>query len=302
MKLSQHHRRAGAVLGLLLLTTGALADSTINATQKFAYAANAGWINFRHDQPASPAGVVFGEYVVSGYAFAANFGWINFGDGTPANGVRYQDNSASDFGVNHDGAGNLSGYAYGANIGWINFGWDPGHASRPRVNLATGNFSGYAYSANIGWIRLDTIDSGLRTDTMRCTDTDSDGMADEWEMAYFGDLTTATFTSNADGDSASDKLEYLSSTDPGDSADFLDIVSSRWNGTFTAATIVFTTNATRLYRIETSDSLGIAPGAWVDSGLGVITPDAGPTTTRLVTWPGATQKFLRAVSVKPLQP
>ena len=299
---SQHHRRAGAALGLLFFAAGTLADSTINATHKYAYAANAGWINLRHDQPSPPGGVVFGEYVLSGNAYGANFGWINFGNGTPANGVRYQNNSATDFGVNHDGLGNLSGYAHGANIGWINFGWNPGHADRPRVNLATGSFSGYAYGANFGWISLDTIHSDLKTDAMRCTDADSDGITDEWEMDNFGNLTTATLTSNADGDCSSDKLEYLSGTDPGNDADYLGIVSSTWNGTFTAATVVFTTKATRFYRLQISDSLGIAPDTWVDSDLGVITPDAGATTTRLVTWPGAARKFVRVVPVKPLQP
>ena len=65
-------------------------------------------------------GAVIGEYVCSGYIYSANVGWINLGSGSPANGIRYQNNSAADFGVNQDGLGNLSGYAYGANIGWIN--------------------------------------------------------------------------------------------------------------------------------------------------------------------------------------
>src|SRR6476620_10637115 len=115
-------KRAASALLLFAGVASGLAGTTINSTSRFAYSANAGWINFRHDQPASPAGIVFGEFFLAGYAYGANFGWIDFGDGTPANGIQYQNNTATDYGVNHDGFGNLSGYAYGANIGWINFG------------------------------------------------------------------------------------------------------------------------------------------------------------------------------------
>ena len=137
---------------------------------------------------------------------------------------------------------------------------------------------------------------------MRCTDTDGDGIADEWERTNFGNLTTATLTSNWDGDSATDKSEYLASTNPKNGAEFLDIVSSAYNGTQTSVTLVFTTKPTRRYRLQTSLKLGVAPDTWVDSGLGVITPDAGATTTRSISWPGTTRKFIRVVSLKPLQP
>ncbi len=40
-----------------------------------------GWLNFRHDQPSSPNGIVLGDYFVSGFAYGANIGWINLGTG-----------------------------------------------------------------------------------------------------------------------------------------------------------------------------------------------------------------------------
>ena len=48
----------------------------------------------------------------------ANIGWLDLGDGTPPNGIQYLNNSAADFGVNHDGAGNLS-RAFAELIGWM---------------------------------------------------------------------------------------------------------------------------------------------------------------------------------------
>jgi len=37
-------------------------------------------------------------------------GWISLGSGTPTNGIYYQNQSASDYGVNQDGLGNLRGF------------------------------------------------------------------------------------------------------------------------------------------------------------------------------------------------
>ena len=293
-----HHFRASALW--IIMLSSLPAASTINSTNKNAYSANAGWLNFRHDQPSSPSGIVFGDYFLSGFAYGANIGYINLGDGTPANLIQYQNNSATDCGVNHDGLGNLSGYAYAANVGWINFGWATlSDVNRPRVNLLTGAFSGYAYGANIGWIHLGA--GYLVTDTMTFTDTDGDGMADAWELIYFGNLTTATATSDFDHDGATDQIEYLSGTTPNDINDYFRIISSTYNGGYTLATVVFTTKATRLYRLETSNALGATPDVWTNSSLGTFAPDAGSTTSKVISWPGASKKFIRAAAVLPLQ-
>jgi hypothetical protein len=76
---------------------GAVASSTISTTDRHAYAANAGWIDFR---PTAGDGVRVDETFLSGYAYAANFGWIHLGDGSPENGHSYSNNSSSDYGVN----------------------------------------------------------------------------------------------------------------------------------------------------------------------------------------------------------
>ena len=79
----------------LLLTTAsaALAQSTINTTDHFAYGANVGWCDFR---PSAGVGAVLGEYVCSGSLYAANIGWISLGSGAPANQVQYKNKSATD--------------------------------------------------------------------------------------------------------------------------------------------------------------------------------------------------------------
>lgn len=279
---------------LLLLPPAGRADSTISSTEKFAFAANAGWINFRPVEAGTAEGVVFGDYFLSGRAYAANFGWIDLGDGSPANGVRYQNNTAADCGVNHDGAGNLSGFAYAANAGWINFGWaSAAEAERPRVNLLTGAFSGYAWSANLGWISLG---GNLTATDMICPDSDSDGISDSWEHEQFNNLTTANAASNQDGDSATDLQEFLAATDPRDAGDFLKLVAAVYNSGRTQVQLTFTTKPARLYRLQTSTDLAV----WTDSAEGTFAPDAGATTTRTISWQGGARHFVRAIAIKPL--
>ena len=136
-----------AVVSSFIIHHSAFAATTIDAVNRYAYAANLGWLDGRGD---TNNGVLVGLSVCSGNIYSANVGWINLGDSTPVNGTAYLNNSAADFGVNRDAAGNLRGYAYGANIGWINF----EATGAPKMDLVTGNFSGYAYSANCGWISL----------------------------------------------------------------------------------------------------------------------------------------------------
>src|ERR1700722_17199916 len=130
------NKRIGLILFLMSVALAAaslstIAGTTIDGTNRFAYGANLGWMDWTGD---TANGAVIGEYVCSGYIYSADVGWINLGSGAPANQIQYQNNSASDFGVNQDGTGNLSGYAYGANIGWVTFEQTYG---QPKVNLFT---------------------------------------------------------------------------------------------------------------------------------------------------------------------
>ncbi len=284
--------RFTALAFVLAAAPGVIADSTISPANPYSFSANVGWLNNKHDQPSAPAGLVVSEYTVQGYAYGANIGWIRFGVSSPANGVRYS-NAAGDTGVNHNGTGDLSGYAYGANVGWISFNASPSSPDRPRVNLANGTFAGYAYGANIGWVNL----AMLATSTISAPDTDADGIADAWEIEHFSNLTTAKATSDSDGDGATDLTEYTAMSDPSDATKFFKITSQTLDAGMAKMTLVFTTNGARLYRLQWSPDLAV----WVNDASGIQKPDAGPTTTKFITFPAGSQRFFRVIAIKPLQ-
>ena len=264
-----------ALLFLALLSGPAAlsAQSTINATNKYAYAANLGWVDARGD---TTNGVVIGEYVCQGFAYGANVGWINFGGGTAANGIYYANNSATDFGINQDGTGRLRGYAYGANIGWINF-EDTGN---PVVDLTNGQLSGYAYSANCGWINLGQFTAAVVTDRIRRgLSTSPDGIPDAWKILNFGSVANANAAGNLDpdGDGITNRQEYLDGTNPNNPNSGLKIVTFTKTGSALSVTWNSVPTMGYTYTIEVNPDLLVA---WADSGQGVITPSGGPTTTR----------------------
>jgi hypothetical protein len=274
------------------LAMSASASSTISATDRFAHAANAGWIDFR---PSAGDGVRIEETHLSGYAYAANFGWIHFGDGSPQNGHAYSNFSSTDYGVNLAPDGSLSGLAYAANIGWIAFEQQWG---QPRLDYSTGRFSGHAHAANAGWIALDTPFSDLAAASIAPpADADGDGISDAWEMEHFGNFHTASASSDADGDGVSDLREYLAGTDPLDAASRLRIVSHHHDTGKSSASLEFTTAPNRLYTIQQGD----LNDKWIDAGFAPISPGVGPTTTRTFFHPAASKLFFRVQAWKPLQ-
>ena len=164
--------------------------------------------------------------------------------------------------------------------------------------LSTGEFSGFAFGANVGWINLGA--GYLKTDSITCTDTDGDNIGDEWEMFWFGDLTTASNTSDNDNDNDPDKDEYLALTDPKDPLDALSFSNHQLNAGATQMSLTFNSDPARLYILETNDAI---KDTWIDVGLGTFPPDAGSETTKMLTFPAnTTRKFIRVRAIKPLQP
>ncbi len=297
---------------LLLLVASAQAASTVNPTNQYAYGANIGWTNWRPDfDGTNTEGVVVGEFVCSGYVYAANAGWINLGGGTPANHIQYQNNSATDFGINFStdstqpGMAILRGYAYGANIGWINF----EATGNPRLSLFTGALSGYAYSANCGWINLNSFDSSnsptqhyVQTDHIAMgVDTNSNGIADAWEYLYFGGLLAPGAQNSSPNANGMTLLQdYEDGVNPLLANANLRVISLATNSAQTSSTITFTSTAARLYSIVYSTDLNLLSTSWPDSGLGLFAPDAGTTTTRTVTTSATTKEFFRVKTMRPL--
>lgn len=247
-----HHRLAGALLVGACAALGpaapaARAESTINETNRQAYGANIGWLDARGDVVH---GASIGQFHCTGHVWSANCGWIGLGHG-PTNGCRYGNTSTNDWGVNHDGEGNLSGYAYGANVGWIVFEQTNG---RPRVDLRTGAFSGYAWGANVGWIGLSNAQAFVETDAFAPgPDSDSDGLPDPWELSHAQNLHVFRGgTNDWDRDGATDTEEYGADTDPTDEDEWFRIVS------YTNAppsVLQWSTRPSRLYRVERTNNM-----------------------------------------------
>jgi hypothetical protein len=282
------------LLGVLFVTaslTSSWATSTMDAVNKYAYGANLGWMNWYAD---GANGAVIGDYVCMGYIYAANLGWINLGSGNPINGIRYQNNSANDFGVNHDGLGNLRGYAYGANLGWINF----ENAGMPTVDLKTGRLSGYVWSSNCGWISLSNAVAFVQTDTISPGALDANGLPIAWELTYFG-TTGIDPNADPDHDGMSNLEEYLAGTNPNDGSDSLRISAYTTAPGGTTNAVTWTSTPTRFYYLQ--KTLGLGAPAWLDSGLGLIAPD-GVYTTRGVADTNAPMRYYRIRAVRPLAP
>lgn len=289
----------GRELGLgLWLAAGlaARAATTIVAPDQYAWGANVGWLDARAN---ATNGAAVCQYFCTGYVWSANCGWIGLGN-KPTNGWRYSNASADDWGVNHDGAGNLTGYAWGANVGWIAFEQTNG---LPRIDLKTGNFSGYAWGANVGWIGLSNVQAHVRTGALLPgADSDGDGMPDAWEYRWAGNLTRlAGGGHDDDGDGVPDAAEYPADTDPTSDADWFAVVSIE-KGTATDR-IGWTARPTRLYRIEATNVVppGVA-GAWQDIlGLSVGPMGASPAYLQVPVSPETT-RFYRVQALVPLGP
>ncbi len=132
-------------------------------------------------------------------------------------------------------------------------------------------------------------------------DEDGDGIEDEWEMEFFGDLTTANATSDFDHDGYSDLVEYQHSeitgtTDPQGVAfnpvsrnapggegynSITDIKSPRdFNADGTSDIVVRNTDNGRTYiytvndsRISSYQQIATFPAAWEFAGIGDFNAD-----------------------------
>jgi hypothetical protein len=235
----------------------AWSQSTMADDASLGWAPNIGWVQFKTSK-----GVVAGDAFLQGYAWSASTGWIHFGEGNPANGHTYA-NDGSEYGVNHDGAGNLSGYAWSPNIGWITFEPQTGHLPyRPRIDPASGEFQGYAWSPSCGWIPLG--DGLLRTEGLLRMDQDGDGIDDAYEMNRYGNLTSVEASNDRDKDGMEDPEEFQAGTDPDLDTSKLQL-SVLLDMSTSEMQFSFMGDPTRVYRLEANANL-TDPNGWSPIG------------------------------------
>ena len=128
-----------ALIGIAPVIAAADYISTID---KYAWTENAGWTNFR----PLYGGVTVNANYLTGYAWQQSLGWLKLG----ANGSGpYLNTTATNWGVNRDGAGNLSGHAWSEAWGWVKFNPATGGV---KIDPVSGVFSGQAWAENFGWV------------------------------------------------------------------------------------------------------------------------------------------------------
>lgn len=96
-------------------------------------------------------------------------------------------------------------------------------------------------------------------DTRSLIDQDSDGMADDWELAHFGSSTTEAGNGDWDMDGLSNEEEYWVGTDPTNAASCLVIEGLEVSGTDVAIAWQSASNAE--YTLEYSTNLAV--NAWI---------------------------------------
>ena len=160
-----------------------------NYLEGYAWGTNVGWI---HLNPPHGGVAVYPDHV-EGYAWGENIGWIRLGTCTGGSPCAHANTTASNYGVNHDGTGNLSGYAWGTNIGWIHF--NPPHGG-VRVDPVTGHLSGYAWGENIGWIRFQNSDPANSRTIVVQAEPAAGGIVTGGGRVEAGHAVTVTATAN----------------------------------------------------------------------------------------------------------
>jgi hypothetical protein len=231
------------------------AGTSIDATNRYAYAGNLGWINWVAD---TNNGAVIGEYVCSGNLYSENTGWINLGSGSPANKIQYQNNSGTDYGVNQDGLGNLTGDAWSANIGWVVFEQTYG---QPKVNLYNGQLSGSIWSANCGWISLSNAWAYVQADSIQQGALAPNGLPVAWLLQNFG-TTNVNAGADPTGKGYPIQQDYLTGTDPNNFNSVFRITYFSRNPATLNTTLDWNSVSTHFYAIQTNSAL--APGVWAD--------------------------------------
>ena len=130
------------------------------------------------------------------------------------------------------------------------------------------------------------------------TDTDLDGMTDEWEDRFDLDRhSAADRDADPDRDSMNNGDEYIAGTDPRDPLSYLK-VQARLGGD--GVSILFGAVSNRTYTLEYTDTLSGAPDSAYWSKLGDVPASGTNGTASLFDANGSTERYYRLVT--PRQP
>jgi len=92
-------------------------------------------------------------------------------------------------------------------------------------------------------------------------DTDGDGLGDDWEMAYFGDLSRDG-TGDFDGDGQSDLAEFRAGTSPTENASIFRAFTLSSSNPADGLVVLWNAVPGRTYRVEYKD--GIEDPNWTE--------------------------------------
>lgn len=230
---------------------GAPYQAAIDATNRYAWGEQIGWVNHRAVHGETTVCVDGTNGFLKGYAWAENAGWIKLG---AAAGGPYLNTSASNWGVNLSAGWALSGFAWSESVGWLNF--RPAHGG-VELDPLSGDFSGFAWSENAGWIRMGSTGSAYRvTASMPLA---ANGVPEWWLWQYgFTNNYDDASSADADGDGMATWQEYVAATDPTNAASFLGILHpdrydiEPWH---TAVTVVWYSVEGKLYDVYRATNL-----------------------------------------------
>ena len=229
-----------------LIVSSTWATGNVDPTNKYAWAENTGWANAAPTNGGVSVHFDGTSGYLTGFAWGENMGWIKLGDNT---GGPYNNNSATDWGVNLNAASNLTGYAWGENVGWIKF--DPAY-SVVTIDMATGRFQGDAWGENIGWVRFKGTAPDYNVRTL-AFDRQPQGTPNWW-LANYG-----VAESYDAGDGVQAWKKYVMDTDPNVGGLYLRItaVSNVAAGNMVA---FLPASTRRYYTLTRRESL--TDGAW----------------------------------------
>src|SRR5206468_577367 len=94
-------------------------------------------------------------------------------------------------------------------------------------------------------------------------DSDGDGMDDDWEVAFFGDLSRDG-TGDFDHDGQSDLVEFLAGTDPTQGNSILRVMTLESPGTATTK-VIWGAVPGKVYQVQFKTNLTASSG-WINIG------------------------------------